>query len=229
MKKTSVMNENKTTKNAMNAPTVMEAVQLPYTVQEVSTRGKAIRNELKKIDGAFEKIAFNLHWFYVTEAFKAVNYKNIYDMAAKEFGISRGTTSNFINIVERFAERDENGKILDRIAERYSGFGSSKLILMLGCDEEKLLSINPKMSVREIKKTLSADKTSEAETEVNAVMQSEDIPEQEIKVTEINRQTLVSFRSMSEYNAYLDAMNDYIANTLSKKGNKYTVEIAITW
>lgn len=223
MKKTNKTTETATTET-MNTP-VQEVVLLPYTAKEVKARGVAIKNELNKVDSAFERIAFNLYWFYKNKAFEAVGYKNIYDMASKEFGVARGTTSNFINVVERFAERDENGNIIERISENYKVFKSSQLIAMLGKSDEELKEIEPDMSVREIKKTLKGESdtdtadTDNADTD-NAVDKTEET------TPEINRQMLVKFNNMEEYNHYLDGMNDLIEKALRK--NKI-VEVSIVW
>ena len=224
-----------TTTKAMNPPALQEAPAFPFTAKEVSARGKAIRQELRKVDSAFESIAFNLYWFYDKKAFEAVGYKNIYDMASKEFGIARGTTNNFINVVDRFAERDENGMVVEKISENFRDFKSSQLIAMLGKTNEELEDISPEMSVRDIKKALkgssdSGDSSEESGSSSSATEEAgADSDGDIIEAKEINRQVLVSFRSMKEYNAYLDSMNDYIANALKKKDNKYVVEISITW
>lgn len=221
MKKTNKEIENNVTE-VMNAP-VNETVALPYTAKEVKTRGLAIRNELKKVDSAFERIAFNLYWFYENKAFETVGYKNIYDMASKEFGIARGTTSNFINVVDRFAERDENGNIIEKISDNYKNFKSSQLIVMLGKSDEELKEIDADMSVREIKKALKGETEETAETDAGTDAAAEN---EDIEVKEINRQVLVKFRNMDEYNHYLDGMNDLIEKALKK--NK-EVEIAVVW
>lgn len=231
---TKIVKNNTATTKAMNPPALQEAPAFPFTAKEVSARGKAIRQELRKVDSAFESIAFNLYWFYDKKAFEAVGYKNIYDMASKEFGIARGTTNNFINVVDRFAERDENGTVVEKISENFRDFKSSQLIAMLGKTNEELEDISPEMSVRDIKKALkgSSDSGDSLEESGNGSSTGEveaDSDSDIIEAKEINRQVLVSFRSMKEYNAYLDSMNDYIANALKKKDNKYVVEIAITW
>ncbi len=221
MKKTNKSEEINVTE-VMNTP-VQEVVALPYTAKEVKARGVAIKNELKKVDSAFERIAFNLYWFYENKAFEVVGYKNIYDMASKEFGIARGTTSNFINVVDRFAERDENGNVIERISKNYKDFKSSQLIAMLGKSDEELKEIDAEMSVREIKKALKGEgETDTADTDTDtAPEESED----ETSTGE-NRQLLVKFTNMAEYNRYLDGMNDVIEKALRKDK---VVEISIVW
>lgn len=219
--------ENTTTENT--APlTVQESPAFPYTAKDVSKRGNSIRAELKRINGSFEHIAFDLHWFYVTKAYESVGYKNIYDMAQTEFGIARGTVSDFIHVVERFAKRDESGNILETIDEKWKNFKSSQLIAMHGRTDEELKEVSADMSVREIKKALKpkADEAAEDAPEndtAGTADSTEDAPkEAPLKVVE--RQVLVRFNNIDEYNRYLDGMNDYIEAAL-KKGK--AVEVAL--
>ncbi len=82
--------------------------------------------------------------------YKVLNYKNIMDYAEKEFGIKKSTCCNFINIIETYAERDENGEVIESIAECYRNFSSSQLIAMIGMPEEMQQQVTPDMSVRAI-------------------------------------------------------------------------------
>ena len=111
-------------------------------------------------------IAYALHSIYCNNYYKIDGYKNIYDYARERYGISRGTTNNFINITERFAVLD---KPAFELKPDYSGFSSTQLICMLGHTDEELKEkgIAPGMSSRDIKKALK-DNGSKGEA-INAV------------------------------------------------------------
>lgn len=98
-------------------------------------------------------IAYSLYMIYSNAYYKIDGYKNIYDYARERYGISRGTTNNFINITERFADLEKHAF---ELKPDYSGFSSTQLICMLGHtdDELKDKGIAPGMSSRDIKKAL---------------------------------------------------------------------------
>lgn len=134
---------------AMNPPKDVFSLEV---VKEVDKRSKSIRAELGKVESSFLKIAFNLTWIYENESFKALGYDTVYDFAKKEFNISRGTCSNFINVVQRFAVRLEDNTVGNDLLPRYKDFKSSQLIQMLGMSDNEIEQINKDMSVRDIKK-----------------------------------------------------------------------------
>lgn len=217
--------------------TVSSAVNPPADVYgkdmllEVNKRSKAIKAELKKVESSFSRIAFNLHWIYENEGFKPLGYKNVYDFACIEFGISRGTCNNFINVVERFAKRTD-GQIIEEIDDIYKDFKSSQLILMLELTDETIKnSLNPKMSVREMKKAvkdLSSDSSAENEAENEKADTSDSGNEPlDVDAKEVNRQVLITLGSMEEYNSQEDKIYDMICRAL--KDPKHRLEIAYTW
>lgn len=111
----------------------------------------AIQVELAKTESTFLKIGFLLYQLNDKQLYEVGGFKNIYDMSNKKFNIARGTTNNFINIVEKFGERDSLGNITGKIKEKYKNFNSSKLIVMLGFDDELLEVATEEMTVRELK------------------------------------------------------------------------------
>lgn len=118
--------------------------------QEFTERTNVIKQEMRNIQNSFLVIGFQLHWIKTNNMYKVLNYKNISEYAEKEFGIKKSTCSNFINIIETYAERDENGEVIESIAECYRNFSSSQLIAMIGMPEEMQQQVTPDMSVRTI-------------------------------------------------------------------------------
>ncbi len=119
---------------------------------EFQRRTKAIRNSIGKIDSSFETIAFNLHWIYTKQAFKAEGYSNIESYCSDAFGYEKSTCYSLIGVVDRFAKRDEKGALMETFDERVKGYGVSKLSLMRNLTDAEIDSLKPSMSVRDIKK-----------------------------------------------------------------------------
>ncbi len=98
-------------------------------------------------------IAYAVYSIYSKAYYKIDGYKNIYDYARERYGISRGTTNNFINIVDRFCDLK---KPVFELKPEFADFNSTQLICMLGHtdDELKEKKIVPEMSSRDIRKAL---------------------------------------------------------------------------
>lgn len=119
---------------------------------ELTKRSNAIMKCQNKIDSSFETIAFNLYWIHSKQAFKADGFDSIQSYCENYFGYSKTTCYSLISVVERFAKRDENGALIEKLDERMKGYSVSKLSLMVGLTDDQLASLKPEMSVREIKK-----------------------------------------------------------------------------
>lgn len=119
---------------------------------EFHRRTKAIKNSIGKIDSSFETIAFNLHWIYTKQAFKAEGYPNIESYCSDTFGYEKSTCYSLIGVVDRFAKRDEKGALMEAFDERVKGYSVSKLSLMCNLTDAEIDSLKPSMSVRDIKK-----------------------------------------------------------------------------
>lgn len=119
---------------------------------ELTKRSNAIMKCQNKIDSSFETIAFNLHWIHSNQAFKADGFDSIQSYCENYFGYSKTTCYSLINVVERFAKRDENGVLVEKLDDRVKGYSVSKLSLMVGLTDDQLASLKPEMSVRDIKK-----------------------------------------------------------------------------
>lgn len=118
--------------------------------QEFTERTNVIKQEMRNIQNSFLVIGFQLHWIKENKMYKVLDYKSISEYAEKEFGIKKSTCSNFIQIIETYAERDEHGEVIESIAECYRNFTSSQLVAMFGMPEEMQQQVTPDMSVRAI-------------------------------------------------------------------------------
>lgn len=142
----------KAQKKAETAVTMSTDAFSKEVLTEFQKRTKAIRNSIGKIDSSFETIAFNLHWINAKQAFKAEGYPTIAEYANEKFGYQKTTCYSLIAVVDRFAKRDEKGALMEAFDDRVKGYSVSKLSLMCNLTDSEIDSLNPSMSVREIKK-----------------------------------------------------------------------------
>lgn len=131
-------------------PTQVTGSPLKRMKQEFSERSQIIREQMRNIQNAFITIGFQLHWIRENNMFRVLNYKNVYDYAEKEYGLKKTTCCNFISIIENYAERDENGEVIESIADCYRNYSASQLVAMLGMNEDMRQQVSPDMSVRAI-------------------------------------------------------------------------------
>ncbi|MCX4322541.1 MAG: hypothetical protein OSJ59_06200 [Lachnospiraceae bacterium] len=142
----------KAAEKAEMAVTMSTDVFSKEVLTELQRRTKAIKNSIGKIDSSFETIAFNLHWIYTKQAFKAEGYPNIESFCSEVFGYEKSTCYSLIGVVDRFAKRDEKGALTEAFDERVKGYSVSKLSLMCNLTDAEIDSLKPSMSVRDIKK-----------------------------------------------------------------------------
>lgn len=135
------------------ALTIVEG-QLPdvQLQREYKKRCSIIRKQVSNIQSSFLTIAFQLHWIHRHGMFKQEGCKSIYDYAEREYSIGRTSCCNLVCIVEHFAARDENGNIVESIADCYQNYTASQLVAMIGMSEEGKKQVTPDMSVRAINK-----------------------------------------------------------------------------
>lgn len=163
---------------------------------EFQHRAQVIKEQMRNIQNSFIMISFQLHWIKENNMYRVLNYKNIYDYAEKEYGIKRTTCCNFICIIENYAERNENGEVIESIADCYRNYSASQLVAMLGMSDELKQQVTPDMSVRAIDRlrkesrqeaaaavpeTVPEEKTAVAETESVEAAPDKAVPENDIQ------------------------------------------------
>lgn len=190
---------------------------------EFRKRSKAIKDSIGKIDDNFEKIAFNLHWINRKQAFKSEGFSSIVEYAQNTFGYQKTTCYSLISVVDRFAKRDDKGNMLESFDDRVKGFSTSKLSLMVNLTDTEIDSLNPGMSVREIKdfvKSLVAKPlpplpegnsgTDSARTDNN------DDNVLDVESKDVTRQLLISCKGRNYYDAKIDKIDDFITRVFTK-------------
>lgn len=130
-------------------PSRIEPLTREQLRMEYRKRTGIIKDQLKSIQQSFLVIAFQLYWIKENAMYPSA-YKNIYEFADVEYGISRTTCGNLIYIVDTYGERDGDGRVLENLQERYRNFSASQLIAMAGMPVEVREKVKPDMSVRMI-------------------------------------------------------------------------------
>ena len=213
-------------KAVMNKPIISETDKIIASQKKfLETKTKAIRKEMGNVEKAFIRIGYELHevsTVYNANTFKVLGYKDIYDYANKEFNIARGTCSDFINVIEQFGKRDENGKLLPELDDKYKDFSSSKLSVMITMGDDELKQVKSDMTVKAIKalkKSSKSDNTTSNESEETT--DDSIIEDTDFEVSNV----VISFRTVEEYNANIDKLDTLILRCL-KAG--HTVKISET-
>lgn len=240
--------ETVTENEPMNPPT--EIIEKKDVVVVMADK-KAITAHLKSLDECFKgvektffKVAFNLHWFYETNAYIDIDgkcYKNIEQFARDRYGISKPTTYNYINIVDKFGKPNENGDITE-LLPCYKDFSSTKLLCMLNMDDDTLMKCTPKMTVAEIKKLLAESKGIEckedtAETAETADGNNGDTADSEktekksvTRTAYANSQELYSIKTVEDLESHAKEIMDALKKALSQNnGTDYGISIQMFW
>lgn len=138
--------------NKPEKPLLTPKQEQAQLLKHLNDNRNIINKEVASIEQSFIKIGFALYNIREDKLFKATEFKNVYELASAEFGIARGTCHSYIDIIDRFAKRDADGKALCELDERYQTFKSSQLIAIASIkDDEVVEQVNPDMSVRDIK------------------------------------------------------------------------------
>lgn len=107
---------------------------------------KGIRSCLDSAAEDFFMVGYLLRKVSEGALFAEDGYKNIWDFAKGEYGLSASSTSRFMAINARFSI--DGG---EHMAEKYVGMGVSKLQEMLGLPDEELEKVTQETTVREIR------------------------------------------------------------------------------
>lgn len=105
-----------------------------------------IKDHLNSAAEDFFMVGYFLRQISESALFTEDGYKNIWDFAKGEYGLSTSSASRFMAINARFSI--DGG---EHMAEKYIGMGVSKLQEMLGLPDEELEKVTQETTVREIR------------------------------------------------------------------------------
>lgn len=185
---------------------------------EFQKRAKAIKTAIGRIDTSFETIAFNLHWINAKQAYKSEGFGNITDYAAEVFGYQKTTCYSLISVVDRFAKRDEKGALMEAFDDRVKGYSVSKLSLMVNLTDSEIDSLNPAMSVRDIKafvkglegKALPDLSEGDGEPEPKETDDAEDDENIVDSTAKVISNMLIKINGKDDYSKKADRFDEYI-------------------
>ena len=97
--------EVKTEATETTAPAVItEAEPAPADVKKLEAAVNRVQKKIDKIAKCYIEVIGDVALLYDDKNFKALGYKNIYDLARDKFGMSRGTVNNLLSVYDRFGE-----------------------------------------------------------------------------------------------------------------------------
>jgi hypothetical protein len=84
----------------------VEDLKIYMTKDEATTIIEKVQKTLSKIEKGYLSIAGDVAWLRDGQAWKKTGHKNLYELCAECFGMSRGTVSNMCQIYDRFGDGD---------------------------------------------------------------------------------------------------------------------------
>lgn len=132
----------------MNANSVRQAgLEEWYKDTGYEEAKEIIRDELGNIRNSFIQVGYFLRRIRETEGYKKDGYGTIWEFAEEQYGITRTTTSRWMEINRRFSEDGYS----PYLAEEYKEYSKSQLQEMLYLPEERLEEVSPEMTIKEIR------------------------------------------------------------------------------
>ncbi|WP_419032492.1 hypothetical protein [Dysgonomonas gadei] len=222
------------------------AEQLPQNIipAEILDRQKELDNLFRDVTKNFIRIGFHLLHFKETREYKPLGYSRFDDFVKKEYGLSKSTAYNFINVCVKYSAKDNDGKPTRILAKEYQKYTSSQLIAMLRMNEDAIAQIDPDKTAREIKKELKVSKNYDGEFNPESdnysdAEKAEEGKEEKSKKKNSRDITIPVMRlSMAKGQTWDDVMTDKVRNACNiylnddkrvSDGNDYSIEICIVY
>lgn len=150
------------TPNVMNPP-VSKDSNPDVLSKELSERIKTLDTLVKDLTKNFVKIGYELVLIRQKKLYKELDFKTFEDFVQTQYGFSRSSAYNFINVCLKYSVKDDAGQPTKLLSKEYAKFSSSQLVAMLKLNDEAIAQVDPNATIKDIKK-LSASKTAEADS-----------------------------------------------------------------
>ena len=131
--------------------------------KELSERIKTLDTLVKDLTKNFVKIGYELVLIRQKKLYKELDFKTFEDFVQTQYGFSRSSAYNFINVCLKYSVKDDAGQPTKLLSKEYAKFSSSQLVAMLKLNDEAIAQVDPNATIKDIKK-LSASKTAEADS-----------------------------------------------------------------
>lgn len=209
----------------------IEVVNTPFKIKPGDTN-----RHLKALDDAIDAvrkeyffiISFNLYWFYKTLAYRSLGdkfYSSVSDFAKDRYGISKATTYQYLEVVEKFGKLNPKTGEIDAIQDEYRDYKSTALIIMAGMTDKQLARCNPSMKTKELK--CIRDDVPFITDKRNKDKQQK---KQSLAPQNPNTQPLFKIESITDFEKRSKEIMEAIKKVLMQNnGTSYHVDINMTW
>ena len=116
----------------------------------------AMDSEMGKTAESFVRIGYLLKMARDTDVLQESGYSSYLEFAEKEYSMDKSQVSRFINIHTKFSDPEDP----TRLSEKYQGFGSAKLAIMLTLPDTIIEELTPtfaKSDIQAVKEELDAE------------------------------------------------------------------------
>lgn len=136
----------------------------------------ALDGELQRSAESFVRIGYLLKVARDTDILAESGYRSVNEFADKEYGLDKSQVSRFIRINDEFSENGYS----DRLQERYSSFGYTKLAMMLLLPaeiNEELSGRYSKADIRALREEVDEEKE---KTDIEVMLEEKDERQQDL-------------------------------------------------
>lgn len=159
--------ETSVTSDVMNPP-VSKDSNPDVLSKELSERIKTLDTLVKDLTKNFVKIGYELVLIRQKKLYKELDFKTFEDFVQTQYGFSRSSAYNFINVCLKYSVKDDAGQPTKLLSKEYAKFSSSQLVAMLKLNDEAIAQVDPNTTIKEIKKLLASKISEEDEENENA-------------------------------------------------------------
>lgn len=135
---------SKNTNTTKEVATKEKATVITITEDKANVIIERVQNNLQKMGKGYLLISADIFTLKETKAFQLRGYKNIYDCTAELFGMSRGMTSELINIFKRFFDAKTK-----KLLPQYDGVSYTKLVALKKLNDEDIEKVRGKLDLVE--------------------------------------------------------------------------------
>lgn len=168
------INTNTSVPPAVINPPVSNAPDPDVLSNELSERIKTLDTLVKDLTKNFVKIGYELVLIRQKKLYKELNFKTFEDFVQIQYGFSRSSAYNFINVCLKYSVKDDAGQPTKLLSKEYAKFSSSQLVAMLKLNDEAIAQIDPNATIKDIKKLSQKEKNKFSGTDNNDSGNSDD-------------------------------------------------------
>ena len=145
------------TPNVMNPPASKDSSP-DVLSKELSERIKTLDTLVKDLTKNFVKIGYELVLIRQKKLYKELDFKTFEDFVQTQYGFSRSSAYNFINVCLKYSVKDDAGQPTKLLSKEYAKFSSSQLVAMLKLNDEAIAQVDSNATIKDIKKLFASEK-----------------------------------------------------------------------